>query len=157
MRAVAFIIGEFQASFVYVGRRRVAGGGRRGCVAFKVKSVGRRLAAPARRRLARAAIARPTRPVSLVTCARRMRAARPGSLMLALTGLEAPLLLLYVARRLQQIEEAHIGRRRSRARYRRARCHAATGHARRGRSRGRRRHRPISARRDSHVTAHAVQ
>lgn len=48
MRAVAFIIGEFQASFVYVGRRRVAGGGRRGCVAFKVKSVGRRLTAPAR-------------------------------------------------------------------------------------------------------------
>lgn len=154
---MAFIIGEFQASFVYVGRRRVAGGGRRGCVAFKVKSVGRRLTAPARRRLARAAIARPARPVSLVTCARQMRAAQSGSLMLALTGLEAPLLLLYVARRLQQIEEAHIGRRRSRARYKRARCHAATGHARRGRSRGRRRCRPISSRRDSHVTAHAVQ
>lgn len=50
-----------------------------------------------------------------------------------LTGLEAPLLQLDEARRLEQrVEEAHIESAARRARYERARCHAATGHARRG-------------------------
>ncbi|CAH2051784.1 unnamed protein product, partial [Iphiclides podalirius] len=49
-----------------------------------------------------------------------------------LTGLEAPLLELDEARRLEQrVEEAHVGGRHGRALYERARCHAATGHARR--------------------------
>lgn len=50
-----------------------------------------------------------------------------------LTGLEAPLLQLDEARRLEQrVEEAHIESAARRARYERARCLAATGHARRG-------------------------
>lgn len=49
-----------------------------------------------------------------------------------LTGLEAPLLQLDEARRLEQrVEQAHVGRAARPARYKRARCHAATGHARR--------------------------
>ncbi|CAH2094048.1 unnamed protein product [Euphydryas editha] len=49
-----------------------------------------------------------------------------------LTGLETSFLQLDEARRLEQrVEEAHIGSAARRARYERARCHAATGHARR--------------------------
>lgn len=102
---------------------------------FKVKSVGRRLAAPARRRLDARESAHAQGPVSLVTCGGESGAdgGRCGhGHWSVLTGLEAPLLQLDEARRLEQrVEQAHVGRAARPARYKRARCHAATGHARR--------------------------
>lgn len=69
--------------------------------------------------------------------ARRPGAGRWRLALTLLTGLEAPLLQLDEARRLEQrVEQAH-GLAAGGARWWRGRCHAATGHARRG-SRGRR-------------------
>ncbi|CAH4028103.1 unnamed protein product [Pieris brassicae] len=74
----------------------------------------------------------------------------------ALTGLQAKLLQLDEARRLQQgLEAAHVGRRA--ARFERARCHAATGHARRAPLTWPPRRRPMASRRRRHVAVAADQ
>ncbi|CAF4886492.1 unnamed protein product [Pieris macdunnoughi] len=74
----------------------------------------------------------------------------------ALTGLQAQLLQLDEARRLQQgLEAAHVGRRA--AQFERARCHAATGHARRAPLTWPSSRRPMASRRRRHVAVVADQ